>query len=342
MSKTDIESKLKSWRKKMITKAELEDLLGIHSDEKLYQIVFDAKNSGMLFPVTASGTNGNRAFPIFLKYRIALAADHSADLREISLLHPAITNSGYLQKKPEVYREHHDALHKLSAYLFRTTPSVWISRKERSFELFGEEKMLDNPSFRKLLDTLGFTAEKLCYYDTPEYCFHDYIPARKDNMTLLICENKDIWFNIRRRMYESGAGEIFGAAIDGVVYGGGNKVSRTGALEAYTRFLGTQEVQYLYWGDIDRAGLNIYVSLLRNNPGTRLKLFTEAYREMLRLAEGRVMPKSEDRRERIEDYQQVLARFPEQDRERLLEYLARNERVPQEIVTYEGLLCYMR
>ena len=115
----------------------------------------------------------------------------------------------------------------------------------------------------------------------------------------------------------------FGVPIDGVVYGCGNKVSQLGALEAYTGFLGAQEVQYLYWGDIDRAGLNIYVSLLRNNPNASLKLFKEAYVEMLRLAEGREMPKSEDHRERMEDYQEMLSRFPEQDRERLLEYIAK-------------------
>ena len=341
-SDMDIESKLKTWRKKTITKPELEDLLGIHSDEKLYQIVSNARITGILLPMKASGTNGNLAFPISLKYKVSLTADNSDALREIALLHPAITSSGYLQKRPEVYREHSASLRKLSAYLFQTIPSVRISRKERSFEIFGEEKLLDNPSVKRLLDTLGLTADRLCYYDTPEYCFNDYIPARKDDLTLLICENKDIWFNIRRRMYEDGAREIFGVPIDGVVYGCGNKVSQLGALEAYTGFLGAQEVQYLYWGDIDRAGLNIYVSLLRNNPNANLKLFKEAYAEMLRLAEGREMPKSEDHRERMEDYQEMLSRFPERDRGRLLEYIARNERVPQEIITYEGLLKYMR
>lgn len=342
LSDMDIESKLKSWNKKTITKSELEGLLGIHSDEKLSPIISDAQRSGLLSPVKSSGTNGNRTYPIFLKYRLSMTTDNSDSLREIALLHPAITNSGYLQKRPDIFREHSAALHRLSTYLFRTNPSIRVSRKERSFEVFGEEKLLDDSSFKRLLDALGLTADKLYYYDTPEYCFNDYIPARKDDLTLLICENKDIWFNIRRRMYEDGAREIFGVPIDGVVYGCGNKVSQLGALEAYTGFLGAQEVQYLYWGDIDRAGLNIYVSLLRNNPNASLKLFKEAYVEMLRLAEGREMPKSEDHRERMEDYQEMLSRFPEQDRERLLEYIARNERVPQEIITYEGLLKYMR
>ena len=73
-----------------------------------------------------------------------------------------------------------------------------VSRKERSFEIFEQEKILDDSSIKSLIKSLGITQDDLCFYDTPEYCFHDYIPQKKNNMVLLICENKDIWFNIRR------------------------------------------------------------------------------------------------------------------------------------------------
>ena len=62
LSDMDIESKLKSWNKKTITKSELEGLLGIHSDEKLSPIISDAQRSGLLSPVKSSGTNGKRRF----------------------------------------------------------------------------------------------------------------------------------------------------------------------------------------------------------------------------------------------------------------------------------------
>ena len=166
----------------------------------------------------------------------------------------------------------------------RSENTISISRKELSFEIFDEEKALDDKTFCALLERIGITADTLAFYDTPEYCFNDYIPDRKAQMTLLICENKDIWFNIRRMMFENNATNIFDTHIDGVVYGCGNKVSGMDALTSYTEFIGS-EVKYLYWGDIDRAGLNIYLSAVRANPNINIKLFVRAYEEMLRLAQ---------------------------------------------------------
>ncbi len=78
--------------------------------------------------------------------------------------------------------------------------------------------------------------EDLGFYNTPEYCFHDYIPERKNSMVLLICENKDIWFNIRRCMFEDNYKSLFGVPIDGVVFGNGNEVTKKqGALTEYIR-----------------------------------------------------------------------------------------------------------
>ena len=160
-------------------------------------------------------------------------------------------------------------------------------------------------------------------------------------MTLLICENKDIWFNIRRRMYEDSANSIFGVRIDGVVYGCGNKVSERGALSEYTRFMDTESVQYLYWGDIDRAGLNIYLSLIKNNPDISVQLFVPAYEEMLNLAEKRNIPDSTDNRERIGDYSCIYQLFTEESKNRLTEYITDNKRIPQEIINYVHLLRIM-
>ena len=187
-----------------------------------------------------------------------------------------------------------------------------------------------------MLERIGITADTLAFYDTPEYCFNDYIPDRKAQMTLLICENKDIWFNIRRMMFENNATNIFDTHIDGVVYGCGNKVSGMDALTSYTEFIGS-EVKYLYWGDIDRAGLNIYLSAVRANPNINIKLFVRAYEEMLRLAQTKNIPDSDDERNRIEDYSQIFG-FVDQNLRTLIEQsIQNNKRIPQEIITYAFL-----
>lgn len=338
----NIETRLKSWSKKTISKSELENLFNTSSDAELCNLVSEAVAKGLLSPVKSSGSNGNRAYPVYLKYRLAVVEDYSEALADIALLHPYITKTGYLQSKPEQYLKYKDQFQKLNRYLFHTSTSVQVSKKERSFEIFDEEKQLEDNSFRNLLEHLGLTADELGYYNTPEYCFNDFIPERKKQMVLLICENKDIWFNIRRRMYEDSSRSILGVHIDGVIYGSGNKISESGALSAYTRFMNANSVQYLYWGDIDRAGLNIYLSLVKNNPELDIKFFIPAYEEMLRLAETRNIPDSTDHRERVQDYEPIYNLFSDEMRCCIEGYIDANKRIPQEIISYETLLTIMR
>lgn len=337
-----IESKLRTWKKKTIGKSELQEMLHVSTDAELYNVVSDAVEAGMLSPVKASGTSGNRRYPLYLKYKITLNEDYSDALSEIAMLHPILTQNGYLRSNPLIFLNNKETLAKLNQYLFRKHGDIAISRKERSFEIFGIEKELDNSIVRTLLKNVGLTAKILGYYDTPEFCFNDFIPTKKKSMVLLICENKDIWFNIRRRMYEDNASEIFNTHIDGTVYGCGNQISEAGALSGYTDFMGAKTVHYLYWGDIDRAGLNIYLSLKKNNPTISIRLFTEAYIRMLVLAKDITIPDSDDHRERMGDYTELYSCFSEDSRQALIRCIDGNKRVPQEIINYERLLTYMK
>lgn len=335
--------KLKKYGKKTISKTDLDALFAANSDEALFGIISDLSEKQILSPIKSSKTNGNRLHPIYLKYKVSLPQDtYEAELKEVSALHPLLQNNGYLQTKPEEYKKHRSLLQKLDRYLFSRMENVIpISRKERSFEIFDEEKALDDKAFCTLLERIGITADALAFYDTPEYCFNDYIPDRKTQMTLLICENKDIWFNIRRMMFENNAMNIFDTHIDGVVYGCGNKVSGMGALTTYTEFIGS-EVRYLYWGDIDRAGLNIYLSAVRANPNIDIKLFVPAYEEMLRLAQTKNIPDSDDERNRIEDYSQIFDLIDQNLRTLFERSIQNNKRIPQEIITYAFLKDNMR
>ena len=335
--------KLKKYCKKTISKMDMETVFATSSDEELFGIISVLSEQQILFPIKSSKTNGNRLYPIYLKYKISLPQDtYESELKDISALHPLLQSNGYLQSKPEEYKKYRLQLQKLDRYLFyRSENEISISRKERSFEIFDEEKALDDKTFCALLERIGITADMLAFYDTPEYCFNDYIPDRKAQMTLLICENKDIWFNIRRMMFENNATNIFDTPIDGVVYGCGNKVSGMGALTTYTEFIGS-EVKYLYWGDIDRAGLNIYLSAVRANPNIDIKLFVPAYEEMLRLAQTRNIPDSDDERDRIEDYSQIFGLVDQNLRTIFEQSIQNNKRIPQEIITYAFLKENMR
>ena len=334
---------LKKYGKKKISKTDLESVFAVSSDEELFEIISILSEQQILSPIKISKTNGNRLYPIYSKYKVSLPQEtYETELKEIDALHPLLQSNSYLHANPKEYKKYRILIQKLDRYLFsRSGKEIAISRKERSFEIFDEEKTLDDKTFSALLERIGIASNVLAFYDTPEYCFNDYIPDRKAQMTLLICENKDIWFNIRRMMFENNATNIFDTHIDGVVYGCGNKVSGIGALTKYTEFIGS-EVKYLYWGDIDRAGLNIYLSAVRVNPKIDIKLFVPAYEEMLRLAQTKNLPDSNDERNRIENYSQIFDLFDQDLRTLFEQSIQKNKRIPQEIITYAFLKENMR
>jgi hypothetical protein len=264
-----------------------------------------------------------------------------AELR--TCLHPKLLASGYLQLHPQTYQKWKGELLQLSEYLFRYPEGEeQISRKERSFAIFHQEKQLDQSEFWALLTKLGLNQETLAFYDTPENCLCDYICAHKERLCLLICENKDIWYNLRRMMFEKKRCVIWNTRLDGVVYGQGNHIAQKSLLTEYTRFLDAKEVEYLYWGDLDREGLRIFLRTREANPELKIRLYSQAYEEMLRLAEGIPLPESEDKRGKMPALFELDWKMPPERMGQASEIIAQNLRLPQEIISYSYLNQHMR
>ena len=341
----DIKMKLLDYKKKKISRDELASLLKIEKNntEELFNKISELLNNNMIEPVSTAKMNGNRKYPMCDKYRITLAEETDIEtMKLISRLHPLLQKTGYLSTHPKEYLEHKDVIDTLNTYLFMKKTDVPMSRKERSYEIFGAEKMLesDNKEVSSLLNHLKVDNTTLNFYDTPEYCFHDYIPVRKNNLTLLICENKDIWFNIRRCMFEDGFRCLFGVTIDGVVFGNGNKVSSKDGLVEYVKFMGAPNVKFLYWGDIDNAGFDIYTRAKEANAALNIELFIPGYRKMLEKAENTPLDSLEDcpvfRRDiSFEDL--FVTSLTEKEQTHINSVLDANKRIPQEIITYTAL-----
>ncbi|MGN0612936.1 MAG: hypothetical protein ACI4JB_03470 [Porcipelethomonas sp.] len=330
-----LRDKLEKYRKKRITSDEL--FLISKDVEEIYDLV----DLGILVPVKSSGTNGDLLRPLYKKYTIALDKSGSQEtVSEIQSLHPKLTKNGYLLKKTEVFLKNREILAALNAFLESNKKICPISRRERSFLIFGDEKILDNNM--SLMNSLGLSETDLAYYTTPELCFPDYIPERKPDMTLLICENKDIWFNIRRLMTEDKKTELFGIYIDGVIFGQGNDVTGKGKFSSYAHYLGSENVHFLYCGDIDRAGFDMFCRLINEAAGLDIRLFVPIYRKMLELAETDNLPDSGDGRRIDVKWDRFLHLFTEAEKLKLVEILEKNKRLPQEIINYTVLKENMR
>lgn len=315
-------------------------LSNIDNDKELFDEINRCIDDEIILPIEKSGTNGNRVYTIYNKYRVLDKKSLEDEKVKIKIknLHPLLQNNNYLLNHIDKFIKYEGLFDKLNTYLFKEDECDEMSKKEKSFEIFGEEKILEDSSYVSILRTIGITSEKLNYYDTPEYCFNDYIPIKKTTLKLLICENKDIWFNIRRMMFEKQCNTIFGVSIDGVVYGQGNNITKKGALNQYTSFLGDCATEYLYWGDIDRAGFDIMYRLCAANKSVNIKPFCEGYIKMLELAADKKIPDSEDGREKNINYLELENDFEKNICEQIIYFLEDNKRLPQEIISYQVLL----
>ena len=336
-----LKESLFNYGKKSIVTEELAVLLKVRQSdtEKLYGVIEALKSDGVIEPVKSSGTNGNLRYPLYKKYRILVKREADEEtIKAVNRLHPVLLKSGYLTADPVRFLEFREVIDGLNSFFFRGRNGDYISRKERSYELFGREKVLDDSGVKGLLNKLGISREDLRFYDTPEYCFHDYIPVRKDSMTLLICENKDIWFNIRRCMFEDEWKSLFGVQIDGVVYGEGNRISqKEGALSEYVKFMGEPEVEFLYWGDIDREGFDIFRRTRDINASLHISLFVPGYKRMLERAKGTSLEDSPSSKKKGRDFGELLTEFTEDEQIYLDTVLEENKLIPQEIISYTQL-----
>ncbi len=337
----DIKNKLLAYEKKSITLEELAALLKVEiADTKaLFDMVSLLVSDMALAAIKSSGQNGNRKYPLFMKYRILVKKAPCAEAEiQIRQLHPALCKSGYLSSHVLEYLKHKDAIYCLNSFLFSKKGGSPISRKERSFEIFGREKVLDDPEMKSLLRHLELSDFDLGFYDTPEYCFHDYIPERKHKLTLLICENKDIWFNIRRCMFENHFKSLFGVAVDGVVYGNGNKVAhKQGALVEYVRFMGNPNVSFLYWGDIDREGFDIFRRTREVNDSLKIELFIPGYKKMIERAQNIFLEDSPSSKKEGVSFANMFEGFSVEEQHFLNRVLEENKLIPQEIIPYTVL-----
>lgn len=334
----DISAKLLKHGKRTITLDELASDMGLNvSDvQNMYSQIEALKFEGIVEPVKNSGKNGNISYPLYKKYRILIKEQVDENAAQfIKGLHPLLLKSGYLSANPDVYNDFRTVIDRLNIFFFEGRDAAYISRKERSFAIFGQEKTLDDTSVKTLLRKLQITDSDLLFYDTPEYCFHDYIPVRKDNMTLLICENKDIWFNIRRCMFEDGLRKLFGVDIDGVVYGEGNRISdKSGALKEYVKFMGNPSVKFLYWGDIDREGFDIFRRTRSANDSLDISLFIPGYKKMIEKAFGLEPEDSPSSKKEGMRFDDLLTFFSDEEQLFIKKILGQNKLIPQEIIPY--------
>lgn len=261
--------------------------------------------------------------------------------RQILDLDPRLWLNGWLLSCPEAYELYGARLRSLDQALrgAQTLGDGTLTCRELSYRVFGDEKFLEqNGDGRKLLELMGL-AEIVRHRPSPHLGMLHFVPRKRSHMRLVVSENLDPWYGMRDRMYADGRSLILGEHVDGVVFGNGYLIDDARRLPELLASLECDDAEILYWGDIDRAGLQIY-DRLRRVAGGRFELrpFVAAYAAMARRAAERY-PNPLDNEASAQEgvpfdgLDDFCAELPEDVRGYVHAVIEGKRLIPQEIVT---------
>ena len=291
--------------------------------------------AGIIRPILRSGKVSAR--PYF--YREYYVNEQTPDIREykaeINRLAPSLIE--YYLNHEEHYLQDRSVLEQLSRWLKTGGEQCECSVKERSYEIFRDEKKLEGSDCRRVMGRCGMTFESLNCYRTYEPFFHR---QTAEQGCVLVLENKDPWYSIDRAMTAKQSDCFLGKQIMYLVYGEGRKADAKeegSRLQDYLFSLNREITEVLYCGDIDRAGIAIFTGCREVNPDLHLQPFIPLYNAMVKKAKDDVCDNEPSQDSATKKYDEAFADLLEQP-EYVKAVLKENRRIPQEILHYGDYL----
>lgn len=259
------------------------------SYSELYERIRSELDAGRLMPVKASGKNGKKP-ALYLEYWIREEQKDYSELEEELdyRLTPAISVDYYRRHLPE-YEKDRQYVRMLDAFLRGRGDELRepVSVNERSYAIWKQEKFLKKGHGGTILKRCGIEPSDLNYYETSEPLAY-YSGSRATPQNLLIVENKDTFYTMRRHLL-SGGSAILGMEIGTLIYGAGKGILRSFldfelCVEPYMTH---PQNKFYYFGDLDYEGIGIYENLADLFSGRcEIRPFTKAYEEMLQKETG--------------------------------------------------------
>uniref|UniRef100_N2ADH7 Wadjet protein JetD C-terminal domain-containing protein n=1 Tax=Eubacterium plexicaudatum ASF492 TaxID=1235802 RepID=N2ADH7_9FIRM len=327
---------------KRISLHEIEQKLHAETYEQLCAYLYRQIENGCLKPVKASGLNGKKP-ALYQEYRV-VDSDTDTDYHQYEeelnyQMSTHISIDYYLRHLPQ-YAADREWVCRLNQYFFDTEGKVPepVSKNERSFQIWGREKFLQQEQGKKILKRCGVEASRLAYYETSEPLAY-YSSHRQTPQNLLILENKDTFYSMRRHLLDQSEDhkkEIFGISFGTLIYGAGKGILRSFqdfsfCVEPYMQ---AKENRIYYFGDLDYEGIGIYERLAESFERQEIKIrpFTEAYEKMLekaRMVERLAKTKEKQNRNISGTF---FAYFSGQTVQAMKQLLEKEYYIPQEIL----------
>lgn len=324
----------------------LEALLHTHRNdtyEQQYQYILALISEGRIKPLKASGTNGKHPALYYEYWQIEQKKDYSSFEEELKYqLHPMISIDYYLTHLKN-YEQDRQWILRLSEYLKNSREKLDYteSANERSFEIWSHEKFLSRGQGKRILKNCGLEEEFLNIYQTTEPLAY-YSRTRQVPQNILILENKDTFYSMRRHLMEESSNKnvrrILGMEFETLIYGAGKGILRSFldfdlCVEAYMK---DEKNRIYYFGDLDYEGIGIYESLVQMVSGRwDILPFVRAYQAMLEKADKTCgMEKLPDTKEQQNRNirEEFFTHFPVEIVNKMKAVLESGKYIPQEIL----------
>ena len=335
-----MEKEIQKLKQTYITLEELEKIIEPQNYINLVENINNLISDGIIVPIKNKKNTNGKIPSLFMKYRIIKNKEAEEEtIKEIKHLSPELKIEKYLNHK-ETYKKQRKEIKKLDEFLKSKKEKLQtkISKNERAYQIWGYEKMLDTQIGKSIIN-FNELEEKLNFYLTPEP-FFDYILEQKEKMTILIIENKDTWYTLRKIAKDNKMRtiKILGTPIDGLIYGEGNKITKPNALEDYEKEMLDTQAKFIYWGDLDFTGIDMFERVKKSNKKINIKLFTSIYEKMIELAENEDLQEIHKEQNKNINLNDFLYNFEKQEtQEQIKQILETNKYIPQEILNYEEL-----
>ena len=265
-------------------------------------------------------------------------------LREqIVQLDPRLWMNGWLLSHPGAFTLYERELRGIDAALQEGELPGDLTRRQLAYKMGGNEKFFEyGADGHKLLRAMG-ADDLIGHRLVPKADMLYHVPRRRKSMKILVTENLDPWLDVRDLMYEDGRSLILGERVHGVVLGGGNPVIENNRLSGLLETLGAETIEVLYWGDIDRAGLNLLQRLQAMLEGRyKVTPFMPAYRLMLERAMERYPDPDQNERTtqenvEVQDFSSILEGLSGEQAAYFSSIIQKCGLIPQEILTKQDL-----
>lgn len=328
---------------------------------ELYAKVMALIEGRKIKPVKASGYNGKSPALHMEYWLIEEKQDTSKYVDELNYeIAPAIS-ADYYQAHIDQYIQDRQWVLLLSDYIKNGPFMSQMSENERSFDIWHREKFLKQEQGKKILKRCGLDTAFLNYYRTTEPVAY-YSATRQTPQNLLVIENKDTFYSMRRCLMHGGqqfcssekadcASEqkdgcnlctICGVQIGTLIYGAGK-----GIIAAFSDFdisgepyMTAQDNTIFYFGDLDYEGIGIYEKFAAEYGGLYdIQPFKSAYELMLAKA-GRIgfesLPLTKEGQNRKTEGL-FLNQFSQAQRAVMEKILGQGRYIPQEILNIEDM-----